>query len=75
MKSDLLSATLQQIQDTLRDTNRPPKELRMHPDDVRELELQCSKYGGLARTENIDVRRFEGIDVIMDPSVPRLPRK
>jgi hypothetical protein len=48
-----------------------PREYRMHPDDYAELK----------RSESLKVRTplewktFGGLDIVLDPQAPRLPRK
>jgi hypothetical protein len=54
------------------DQMAPPKEFRMHPDDYESLKRQADQHMPYPSTgEN----RFDGLDIIIDSTAPRLPRR
>lgn len=77
MSTDLIYETLKRIENTVRDTNRPPKELHMHPEDLRRLRRETEAFMAppLEKTADNGVFRFSGVDLVEDELAPRLPRR
>lgn len=48
----------------------PPREIRLHPDDVAELRRRCVDH----QVIEWQAMSWEGLPVIEDPSAARLPR-
>jgi len=68
---EIINAMLKALE-TVRCVNAPLTEIRMHPDDYRELKASCSAPY-LASFEG--GTKFDGIRLIQDDKADRLPRK
>jgi len=58
--------------ETVRQVAAPLTEIRIHPDDYRELKASCA---GPYLSSFESGTKFDGIRLIVDASADRLPRK